>query len=91
MVETLTLSPSAVALLEMIEQQAGISFEVVHLRLDAVRRSPTGDLSRRMDEVEIADEVLKALRTGEVPLRVLSGASSLACSHSDGRVRSSGA
>ena len=73
MVETLTLSPAAVALLEMIEQQAGISLEVVHLGLDAVRHSPTGDLSRRMDEVEIADEVLRALRTGEVRFGSVTG------------------
>ena len=34
MVNNLTLSPAGLALLEMIEQQTGVSFEVLHLWLD---------------------------------------------------------
>jgi hypothetical protein len=73
MVENLTLSPAALALLEMLEQQAGVAFEVVHLGLAPVRRSPSSDLAQRMDEAEVTEEVLKALRTGEVRFGHLPG------------------
>ena len=69
MVDNLTLSPAGLALLEMLEQQTGVSFEVIHLWLDPVRHSPFGDFAQRMDEPEVAEEVLKALRTGEVRAR----------------------
>ena len=74
MVDNLTLSPAGLALLEMLEQQTGVSFEVVHLWLDPVRHSPSGDFAQRMDEPEVAEEVLKALRTGEVRFGQIKGA-----------------
>jgi hypothetical protein len=74
MVDNLTLSPAGLALLEMLEQQTGVSFEVVHLWLDPVRYSPSGDFAQRMDEPEVAEEVLKALRTGEVRFGQIKGA-----------------
>src|SRR4029453_11780045 len=74
MVDNLTLSPAGLALLEMLEQQTGVSFEVVHLWLDPVRHSPAGDFAQRMDEPEVAEEVLKALRTGEVRVGQIKGA-----------------
>jgi hypothetical protein len=74
MVDNLTLSPAGLALLEMLEQQTGVSFEVVHLWLDPVRHSPSGDFAQRMDEPEVAEEVLKALRTGEVRVGQIKGA-----------------
>jgi hypothetical protein len=74
MVENLTLSPAGLALLEMLEQQTGVSFEVLHLWLDPVRHSPSGDFAQRMDEPEVAEEVLKALRTGEVRVGHIKGA-----------------
>jgi hypothetical protein len=58
----------------MLEQQTGVSFEVVHLWLDPVRHSPSGDFAQRMDEPEVAEEVLKALRTGEVRVGQIKGA-----------------
>ena len=48
MVDNLTLSPAGLALLEMLDQQNGVSFEVVHLWLDPVRHSATGDFAQRM-------------------------------------------
>jgi hypothetical protein len=75
MVDNLTLSPAGLALLEMLEQQTGVSFEVVHLWLDPVRHSASGDFAQRMDEPEVAEEVLKALRTGEVRLGHVGGVS----------------
>jgi hypothetical protein len=74
MVDNLTLSPAGLALLEMLEQQTGVSFEVVHLWLDPVRHSATGDFAQRMEEPEVAEEVLKALRTGEVRVGQIKGA-----------------
>jgi hypothetical protein len=74
MVDNLTLSPAGLALLEMLEQQTSVSFEVLHLWLDPVRHSPSGDFAQRMDEPEVAEEVLKALRTGEVRLGQIKGA-----------------
>ena len=74
MVDNLTLSPAGLALLEMLEQQTGVSFEVVHLWLDPVRQSASGDFAQRMEEPEVAEEVLKALRTGEVRVAQVKGA-----------------
>ena len=74
MVNNLTLSPAGLALLEMIEQQTGVSFEVLHLWLDPVRHSASSDFAQRMEEPEVAEEVLKALRTGEVRVGQIRGA-----------------
>ena len=74
MVNNLTLSPAGLALLEMIEQQTGVSFEVLHLWLDPVRHSASSDFAQRMEEPEVAEEVLKALRTGEVRAGQIRGA-----------------
>ena len=74
MVNNLTLSPAGLALLEMLEQQTGVSFEVLHLWLDPVRHSASSDFAQRMEEPEVAEEVLKALRTGEVRVGQIRGA-----------------
>ena len=74
MVNNLTLSPAGLALLEMLEQQTGVAFEVLHLWLDPVRHSASSDFAQRMEEPEVAEEVLKALRTGEVRVGQIRGA-----------------
>ena len=74
MVNNLILSPAGLALLDMLEQQTGVSFEVVHLWLDPVRQSQGGDFALRA-EPGVAEEVSKALRTGEVRVGRLHGVS----------------
>ena len=59
MVNNLTLSPAGLALLEMLEQQTGVSFEVLHLWLDPGRHSASSDFAQRMEEPEVAEEVLR--------------------------------
>jgi hypothetical protein len=73
MVNNLTLSPAGLALLDMLEQQTGVSFEVVHLWLDSVRLPPGGESAVRAKEPLVAEEVSKALRTGEVRLGCVQG------------------
>ena len=67
MVNNLPLTPAGLALLDMLEQQTGVSFEVVHLWMDPVRQSSAGEFALAAQPV-VADEVAKALRTGEVRL-----------------------
>src|SRR5262245_8555652 len=66
MSDQLQFSPAAWALLEMLQQQAGVSVEVVHVWLHPVRQIAHGDLKGAIDEPGVAEEVLKAIRTGEV-------------------------
>src|SRR5262249_20469772 len=66
MSDQLQFSPAAWVLLEMLQQQAGVSVEVVHVWLHPVRQIAHGDLAGAIDEPGVAEEVLKAIRTGEV-------------------------
>ncbi len=59
------VSAAATALLESIEQQAGVSIEIVRVPADPVRE-PASGLLLPVESPAIAEEVLKALRTGEV-------------------------
>ncbi len=59
------ISASVRALLEAIEQQAGVSLEVVQVPLDSPRDSHASPPSSVANPV-VAEQVLKALRTGEV-------------------------
>ena len=69
MSDSLTLSPAALGLLEIIERQSGLSLDVVHVWLDPVRRSGAS-IGSLLHETEVAGEILKALRTGEVRVGV---------------------
>jgi GGDEF domain-containing protein len=73
MPERLHFSPSAWALLEMLQQQAGISVEVVHVWLDPVQQTTSGEISRALEEPGVAEEVLKAVKTGEVRVEAARG------------------
>jgi len=64
--DSLTLSPACLSLLELIERQTGLSLDVVHVWLDPVRRSGGAAIRSLLNETEVAAEILKALRTGEV-------------------------
>src|SRR5262245_12230685 len=75
MAETLNLSPTAASLLDMIEQQMGVSIEVAHPGLEPVRRSVGSDASYTLDDPEGAADAVKALRTGEVRTGTLRGVS----------------
>ena len=70
MTDSLTLSPPALGLLEMIERQTGLSMDVVHIWLDPVRRLGGAAIASLLHETEVAAEILKALRTGEVRVGV---------------------
>jgi hypothetical protein len=59
------VSAAATALLESIEQQAGVSLEIVQVPPDPLREAASGLLSA-VESPAISEEVLKALRTGEV-------------------------
>lgn len=59
------VSAAATALLESIEQQAGVSLEIVQVPPDPLREPASGLLSA-VESPAISEEVLKALRTGEV-------------------------
>ena len=73
MAETLTLSPTAAAVLDMIEQQLGVSLEIAQPSLELVRRAAGSDTAPTLDDPEGAGEALKALRTGEVRVGTLRG------------------
>jgi hypothetical protein len=75
MADTLNLSPTAASLLDMIEQQMGVSIEVAHPGLEPVRRSVGSDASYTLDDPEGAADAVKALRTGEVRTGTLRGVS----------------
>jgi len=66
MSDSLTLSPASLSLLELIERQAALSLDVVHVWLDPVRRPASTAIRSLLHETEVAGEILKALRTGEV-------------------------
>ena len=66
MSDQLQFSPAAWALLEMLQQQAGVTIEVVHVWLHPVRKVASGEFASAIDEPGVAEEVLKAIRTGEV-------------------------
>ena len=74
MVNNLTLSPAGLALLEMLEQQTGVVFRGPSPLAGPVRHSASSDFAQRMEEPEVAEEVLKALRTGEVRVGQIRGA-----------------
>jgi hypothetical protein len=59
------VSAAATALLEKIEQQAGVSLEILQAPADPLREPASGLLSA-VESPAISEEVLKALRTGEV-------------------------
>ncbi|HEX2457698.1 MAG TPA: diguanylate cyclase [Vicinamibacterales bacterium] len=66
MSDQLQFSPAAWALLEILQQQAGVTVEVVHVWLHPVRQISSGEFAGAIDEPGVAEEVLKAIRTGEV-------------------------
>ena len=66
MSDSLTLSPACLALLELLERQTGLSLDVVYAWLDPVRRSGGGAIRSLLQDPEVAAEILKSLRTGEV-------------------------
>src|SRR6478735_2577108 len=71
MSDSLTLSPASLSLLELIERQAALSLDVVHVWLDPVRRPASTAIRSLLHETEVAGEILKALRTGEVRVGML--------------------
>jgi GGDEF domain-containing protein len=73
MPERLHFSPSAWALLEMLQRQAGVSLGVVHVWLDPVQQSTAGEITRALEQPGVADEVLKAIKTGEVRVEAARG------------------
>ena len=73
MPDQLQFSPAAWALLEMLQQQAGVSLEVVHVWLHPVRQASSGGFAGAIDEPGVAEEVLKAIRTGEVRVETANG------------------
>jgi hypothetical protein len=66
MSDQLNFSPAAWVLLEMLQQLAGVSLEIVHVWLHPVRQAPSGEFAAAIEEPGIAEEALKAVRTGEV-------------------------
>jgi GGDEF domain-containing protein len=66
MLDSVNLSPAGWALLEMLQQQSGVTLDVVHVWLQPVRQSPVGYGTRLLEEPGVAQEALKAIRTGEV-------------------------
>jgi GGDEF domain-containing protein len=75
MSDTLTFSPAAWVLLEMLQQQTGLSLEVVHVWLHPVRQGPSPDYAGAIEEPAVADAVMKAVRTGEVRVESMRGLS----------------
>ena len=73
MAETLTLSPTAAAVLDMIEQQLGVCLEIAHPSLELVRPPAGSDTAPTLDDPQGAGEAAKALRTGEVRVGTLRG------------------
>jgi hypothetical protein len=59
------VSAAATALLESIEQQAGVSLEIIQVPANPLREPASGLLSA-IESPAISEEVLKAFRTGEV-------------------------
>ena len=57
----------------MLQQQAGVSVEVVHVWLDPVQQTTTGEFARALEEPGVAEEVLKAVKTGEVRVEAARG------------------
>ncbi|MEO7271046.1 MAG: hypothetical protein ABI211_03475, partial [Vicinamibacterales bacterium] len=68
--DSLTLSPAALGLLEMIERQTGLCLDVVHVWLDPVRRPGATGLGSVLHETDVAADILQVLRTGEVRVGV---------------------
>ena len=68
MADELNISPAGWGLLEMLQQQSGVSLEVVHLWLHPARQVAPGESARAIEEPGVAEQVLRAARTGEVRL-----------------------
>ena len=57
MSDSLTLSPASLSLLELIERQAALSLDVVHVWLDPVRRPASTAIRSLLHETEVAGEI----------------------------------
>lgn len=66
MPEQLTLSQSAWTLLDMLQQQLGVTIEVLDMSMRPISPGAAPDVPSAIEEPRIAAETLKSLRTGEL-------------------------
>lgn len=66
MPEQLTLSQSAWTLLDMLQQQLGVTIEVLDMSMRPISPGLLPDVPSAIEEPRIAAETLKSLRTGEL-------------------------
>lgn len=66
MPETLSLSQAAWTQIDMLQDQLGVTIEVVDMSMRPLRAAGVADVSSAIEEPRIAAETLKGLRTGEL-------------------------
>jgi hypothetical protein len=74
MPEPLNLSPTAWALLDMLQQQLGVSIEVLDTNLRVVAPAGPAEAVSLVDQPGIATEAARSVRTGEVRISRAGGA-----------------